>query len=205
VVEIYLVRHGQNVDNANGTLNGHRDLPLTAVGLEQAREVAQLAKDNDLVFDYIYTSPLIRAKQTAEVIAEYTGSPKPEIINELIERDLGALTGRPHSDITKLSKELIQTADVNYFLDIGESFPDTLKRAQKALDKVGARHKSGKVLLVTHGDIGKMIFAAFHHEDWREVLKHFHLGNSELLILHEDSRHQPHVFSIDQRGLKEKA
>lgn len=205
MVEIYLCRHGQNVDNANGILNGHRDLPLTDIGREQAKEIGQLAKNSDLKFDHIYTSPLIRAKETAEIIAQLTGSPEPEVIPELIERELGELSGRPHSDITKMSKELIQTDAVNYFLDIGESFPDTLKRAQIVLDNVHQKHKNGKVLLVTHGDIGKMIFAAFHKEPWQEVLKHFHFGNSELLLLHEDSKHRPHVFTIDQRGLKEKA
>ncbi|HET9850651.1 MAG TPA: histidine phosphatase family protein [Candidatus Saccharimonadales bacterium] len=205
MLEIYLARHGQNEDNAAQILNGHRDLPLTEIGRQQATEVAQLAKDNHLKFDHVYVSPLIRARQTAEIIASATGSPTPIIMPELIERDLGNLTGHPSSDILKVSKNVIQTEKVNYFLDIGESFPATLKRAAKVLDKVRAAHADGKVLLVTHGDIGKMIFASFHGEPWREVLKHFHFGNCELLLLREDYRHAPHVFRIDQRGVKDKA
>jgi len=205
MVEIYLCRHGQNEDNAAGILNGHRDLPLTEIGRQQARELGILSKQNSLSFDHIYTSPLIRARETAEIIAAMTGSPKPSVIPELIERELGELSGRPYSDILKVSKSVIQTDNVNYFLDIGESFPDTLERAKKVLERIESDHKSGKILLVTHGDIGKMIYSAFHKTNWQDALRNFHFGNSELLLLKEGAHHAPHVFSIDQRGLKEKA
>jgi broad specificity phosphatase PhoE len=205
MLELYLCRHGQNEDNAAGILNGHRDLPLTQVGREQAKELGTLAKQNGLSFDHVYTSPLIRAKETADIISTMTSSPEPEIIPELIERDLGSLTGHPYSDILKISKSVIQTDNVNYFLDIGESFADTLLRAKKVLEGVESKHESGKVLLVTHGDIGKMIYSAFHKTSWQDALRNFHFGNSELLLLKEGAHHTPHVFSIDQRGLKEKA
>jgi len=205
MIDVYLCRHGQNEDNAAGILNGHRDLPLTNVGREQAEELGELAKQSKLKFDHIYSSPLIRAVETAEIIARITKSPSPEILPELIERDLGDLTGRPYSDILKVSKTVIQTENVNYFLDIGESFPNTLARANRVLKKIQASHKSGKVLLVTHGDIGKMIYSAFHKTSWQDSLRNFHFGNSELLLLKEGAHHNPHVFSIDQRGLQEKA
>ena len=86
MLKLYLARHGQNEDNANGVLNGHRDLPLTEKGLEQAAEVAQKIKAAGLVFDHIFTSPLVRASRTAEVISKTTGK-----YLEAYER----LTGRP--------------------------------------------------------------------------------------------------------------
>lgn len=60
-MKIYLVRHGQNEDNANGVLNGHRDLPLTDLGRTQAMESARLILNLDLRFDVVYSSPLSRA------------------------------------------------------------------------------------------------------------------------------------------------
>ncbi|HUS26768.1 MAG TPA: histidine phosphatase family protein [Nevskiaceae bacterium] len=50
-VDLFIARHGQNVDNANGILNGHRDLPLTNVGRKQARQLAKgiAAKDCSLM------------------------------------------------------------------------------------------------------------------------------------------------------------
>ena len=207
MVEIYICRHGQSRANAEGLMAGHIDSPLNEIGRQQASELARLAKNANLRFDHIYVSPLARARETAKIIGAETGSPKPEVMDELIERDFGVLSGKHHSEIKQYSTEVFETEDILYFLNGEgvESFPDALKRAQKVLDKVHAKHKKGKILLVSHGDLGMMIFAAFHKTPWREALAHFHFGNSELLHLHEDSKHRPHVFEIDQRGVKEKA
>jgi hypothetical protein len=52
---------------------------------------------------------------------------------------------------------------------------------------------------VTHGDIGKMIYAAYYNLDWKEILTMFHFGNSELLILSSDtSANEAHVIEIEQ-------
>ena len=51
---IYIARHGQNEDNVRGILNGHRDLPLTDLGRQQARQLARHIKDRELVFDAVY-------------------------------------------------------------------------------------------------------------------------------------------------------
>jgi probable phosphoglycerate mutase len=81
--KIYIVRHGQDQDNANGLLNGHRDTPLTLIGLEQANQIAQKIKDSNLSFDKVYSSPLERAYKTAEIIADTLNLPKPEKIDLL--------------------------------------------------------------------------------------------------------------------------
>lgn len=66
MLKIYLVRHGQNKDNAEGILNGHRDEPLTEIGVAQAYEIADKVKSTGIVFDRVYASPLQRAYKTAE-------------------------------------------------------------------------------------------------------------------------------------------
>jgi broad specificity phosphatase PhoE len=203
MVEIYLCRHGQSRANAEGMLAGHIDSPLNKAGRQQAQELGKLAKSAGLRFDHIYTSPLGRAKETASIIAKTTGSPPPKVMDNLIERNFGILTGRPYTDIPKLATKLLEADKIGYFLDGEgvETFPQCLRRAQLVLDLVKQEHPSGKVLLATHGDFGMMLFAAFHKKPWRDTLKHFHFGNSELLLLKEDSHHQPHVFKIDQRGV----
>jgi broad specificity phosphatase PhoE len=206
MVEIYLARHGQSLANVEGILAGHQDSPLTDVGREQAQELADLAKKAGLKFDHVYVSPLSRAKETAQIIARGTGSPEPEVMPDLIERNFGILTGKHISEIPKLATELLETDKIGYFTEAegSETFPEALARANKVLEDVKRRHPDGKVLLVAHGDIGMMLFAAFHSVDWRDALLHFHFGNSELLHLHEDAKHKPHVFEIDQRGVVEK-
>lgn len=202
MLKIYLARHGQNIDNANGILNGHRDLELTKLGVEQANEVALKIKNSNLAFNFIYTSPLKRAVQTAEIIAKTSNNPQPVILTNLIERDFGEMTGVKQVLISELcSPNVIKTDKITYFLcpKNAETFPDLIDRAKKLIDEIKTKHTDGNILLVTHGDFGKMIYAAYYNLNWQDVLTMFDFGNSELLLLSADSKpDDAHVFKITQ-------
>jgi probable phosphoglycerate mutase len=102
-VEFYVARHGQNEDNVKGILNGHRDLPLTDLGRIQARQLAEGIIAEGLSFDAIYCSPLSRAHETAEIVASMLGvAQKPIVIDELIERDFGIMSGQPATKIAEM-------------------------------------------------------------------------------------------------------
>ena len=204
MLKIYLARHGQNEDNANGILNGHRDMPLTAIGEAQAREVADKIKDAGLRFDAVLSSPLSRALKTAEIISAVNHFTPPTVVDELIERDFGAMTGIEQSRIEELcAPDIIKTDTVTYFLspDNAETFPDLLDRADRLLARLQQQYTDGSILLVTHGDFGKMIYAKYYHLDWQDVLTLFHFGNSELLVLSPDTAAgEAHVFTILQHN-----
>ena len=204
MLKIYLARHGQDEDNASGILNGHRDKPLTEKGLAQAREVAAKIKAAGLSFDRIYSSPLQRAYKTAEVISEAVEAEKPEILDGLIERDFGVMTGQLQSKIKEMcSPDIVQSDTICYFLNPegAETFPQLLERAKEVLNQVKTKHKNGNILLVTHGDFGKMIYCAYYDLDWMDILTMFHFGNSELLELSEESSaEESHVFKIEQHN-----
>jgi probable phosphoglycerate mutase len=205
MLNIYLARHGQNKDNVEGILNGHRDEPLTEKGMEQVHEIANKIKEVGLSFDFVYSSPLIRAYNTAKIISETTASTKPIKEPLLIERDFGIMTGKKISDIEKLcSPNIIKTEIITYFLDpeAAETFPDLMKRGRILLDKIHKEHNEGNILLVTHGDIGKMIYAEYYKLDWKTVLTQFHFGNCDLLLMSEDSSPaKAHIFQIKQHNL----
>jgi probable phosphoglycerate mutase len=202
MLKIYLARHGQNEDNAQGILNGHRDKPLTALGFEQAKFLARHIKNVGLVFNKVYSSPLSRAYDTAYEITKILNLPDPEILPLLIERDFGVMSGEKLSDIEKLcAPDIIKTDTLCYFLNPegAETFPELLIRANKLLDQIKVRHQDGNILLVGHGDFGKMIYAAYYKLDWREVLRLFHFGNTELIILSADTTSdEVHVFATKQ-------
>lgn len=137
MTKIYIVRHGQDQDNANDLLNGHRDTSLTKIGLEQANQIAQKIKDSNLSFDKVYSSPLQRAYKTAEIIADAINSPKPEKIDLLIERDFGIMSGHKVSDIDILCyPHTLKTNTITYFLEAegAETFPQVQGRARKFLE-----------------------------------------------------------------------
>jgi broad specificity phosphatase PhoE len=200
--KIYLARHGQDKDNANGILNGHRDEPLTEIGINQAREVAQKIKEAGIKFDIIFASPLQRAFKTAEIVAETLGNDSPIKEESLIERDFGIMTGKPVSSIIEMcSPDIFETNDINYFLspEGAETFPDLISRSKKLLEKLNDNYNDKSILLVTHGDIGKMIYCNYYNLDWKKVLEAFHFGNSELLLMSDDSlADEAHVFKIKQ-------
>jgi broad specificity phosphatase PhoE len=204
MLRIYLARHGQDLDNQSGILNGRRDEPLTEKGLEQAHETAQRIKDLGLTFDSVYSSPLQRAFRTAEIIAAATGAPAPEKEDLLIERDFGIMTGKKVADIAALcAPDIITTDTVTYFLapEGAETFPEVRERAGRLLEKLTHAHTVGSVLLVCHGDIGKMLYAKYYDLDWQAVLTQFHFGNCELLLLAADSPvDSPHVFTVEQHN-----
>jgi broad specificity phosphatase PhoE len=205
MLNIYVTRHGQDEDNARGLLNGHRNTKLTAKGILQAHEIAKEIKEAGICFDHIYSSPLDRAFMTAEIIAKTLGNTKPEKLEDLIERDYGAMTGEKISQIRELcSPYLLQADPILYFLRAknSESFPMAQRRAKKLLTKLKKKHTNGNILLVTHGDMGKMLYAAYYNIHWKDVLRMFHFGNSELLLMSPGSKPQDaHVFRIEQHNL----
>lgn len=188
-VEIFIARHGQNEDNVNGILNGHRDLPLTELGRQQACALGQGIIDAGINFDTVYASPLSRALETAQIVSDMIDLPEPTVLPELIERDFGVMSGQKASDIEKLcAPDIIKTDTITYFLNPegAETFEDLVERGHRVLEKVRSKHIGGKVLLVCHGDLGKMVYAAATDKPWRDVLVDFHFGNGELIDISSD-------------------
>lgn len=202
-VEIFIVRHGQNVDNANDILNGHRDLPLTELGRQQARELGAGIAELKLNFDTVYSSPLIRALETAEIISDILGKvEKPVIIPELVERDFGIMTGKHRSQIIPMcSTEVLVTDTITYFLNPegAETFPELVERGHKIIEIIRSKQETGSALLVCHGDIGKMIYAAARGLNWKDVLKSFHFGNGDLIELSPNDT--VHLIKLKQHNL----
>ena len=187
---LFLIRHGQDTDNAHGILNGRRDEPLTDIGVAQAYEVAAKIKTVGITFDKVYISPLQKAQHTAKIVASYLNITDTEMAPELIERDFGSMTGRKVSEIVDLcSPDILQTENVTYFLspDGAETFPQLLSRAKILLSQIIENHRTDNILLVTHGDFGKMLYSAYYDLYWIDVLSMFHFGNSDLLELSPNS------------------
>ncbi len=183
MAKIFLVRHGQDTDNASGILNGHRDTELTELGRNQARAVADKLINNHI--NIVYSSPLKRAYETARIIAEKIGVDEIIADEHLIERDFGILTGKPLVDIPKYASKVLETDKVNYFLEAegSEGFPALYVRGQKILKEIMDQHPDKNVLVVTHGDIGKMVRAAFHRWNWEDGLKTPYFDNTGVLEL----------------------
>jgi broad specificity phosphatase PhoE len=80
-----------------------------------------------------------------------------------------------------------------------ETFPQLVERGRKIIEAVNKQHESGRVLLVCHGDIGKMTYAAATGREWMSVLTGFHFGNGELIELSPNGN--AHVIKLKQHNL----
>ena len=193
-----MARHGQDEDNVNGILNGQRDQALTIQGIAQAESIANKILESGIRFDKIYSSPLKRALKTANIISRKLDGPRPIVYNELIERNFGIMTGEPLSEIVNMcSPDIFYSKDINYFLcpEGAETFPQLIKRGHGVIRKMQEEGDDKNILLVTHGDIGKMVYSAFYDLDWKDTLSQFFFGNADLLLLSEDSPSEDaHVF-----------
>jgi len=148
MLKIYLARHGQDQDNANGILNGQRDEPLTDIGINQAKQLAQKISDANFKFDIIYSSPLQRAFKTAQIISDTQNLSEPIKLASLIERDFGIMTGQHTSDIEKLcAPDILKTNTITYFFSPknAETFPQLVVRAEKFLNFIMEKHSDGSI------------------------------------------------------------
>jgi broad specificity phosphatase PhoE len=161
-------------------------------------------REAGIAFEAIYASPLARTLKTAEIVARALDMVPPQVMDDLRERDFGIMTGKPVKDIEELcAPDIVKTNPVIYFVSPAgaEPFPDMLARGARVIDRLKAERSEGNVLLITHGDMGKMLYAAYYGLDWRDVLGMFHLGNCELLLLSSDSKaEESHVFSAEQHN-----
>lgn len=140
---IYIVRHGQTEMNNRKALQGRSDVPLNETGIAQARAAAE--KLTGIRFDRVYTSPLIRAIQTAKIIVPYV---EPVMDDRLIEMDYGPYEG---CDLTRLPPEIM-----TFFSDfVHNPAPHGMEQLSSVVARVGAfleelRKVEGNILLSAH-------------------------------------------------------
>jgi probable phosphoglycerate mutase len=153
---VYLARHGQTEWNVAGRRQGRLDSPLTPRGLRQARRNADLLSSHQI--DAIFTSPLGRARRTAEIVGETLGLPI-QVLDELAEIAHGAWSGLTSAEIDagwpgqRAAREQDKYA---FRFPDGESYADADVRAGRALAEV-ARSGARRPLLVSHEMIGRML------------------------------------------------
>ena len=163
---IFLVRHGETVDNARQIMQGQTPGELNEQGREQARQVAERLSTEEI--DAVVASDLRRAIQTAEYIAE--PHHLPVVTTPLLrERDWGSFTGRFIPDLR------------------GEVWPDDIEteeammqRAHDFLKKMTATYEGKRVVAVGHGIINKAILAVYASCSMKEVQR---MMNAEVRVL----------------------
>lgn len=161
-MDLLLIRHGKTDWNEEPRVMGAKPIPLNEAGLAQARHLRDWLAQIKL--HAVYTSPILRARQTAEIIAEGRGDLK--IIEEpgVAEIDYGRWIGLSFSEVAEKYKKEYQTYlkhPSKARVPGGESVVAVQKRAVGAVEKMKKRHAGQRVVAVSHADVIKMMLVHY--------------------------------------------
>lgn len=172
-MKIGLIRHGVTDWNMIGKIQGQSDIPLNDNGRGQARALGERLRGEPLIWDYVISSGLSRAEETASIIASILSIPLLEPDARLLERSFGQVEGLSAEereknwgkewdllDVGQEKKEAIQTRGLAFMEDIGIKYPDK------------------NILVVSHGAFLAVLYTAMFNDRCTE-----RIGNLSLTIL----------------------
>ncbi len=190
--KLILMRHGQSVWNLEDRFTGWVDVPLTAKGREEAREAAERLRDTPI--DVAYTSNLIRAQETLDIVLQGLALDVPVIRDQALnERHYGDLQGlNKKRTAEKFGDEqvLIWRRSFDVPPPAGESLKDTAARTLPFFERciLGDIAQDKNVLVVAHGNSNRSIVMQLDGLSKEEVLK-LNLGTGE-----------PHLYELTTEG-----
>ena len=146
---ILLARHGETDWNRDYRFQGHADPPLNESGRRQAAELADVLADKRLAA--VYSSPLRRALETAEILAAPHGL-EPVKVEALREVDVGSWQGLTRTELAeRVPEQLARWLDGGQGWEDGETYEQMANRVLPALLDLAAAHEGERILAVTHG------------------------------------------------------
>jgi uncharacterized phosphatase len=193
-VRVTLIRHGQSVGNAQGILQGQKDFPLSAQGIQEAKKIAQwLAKEQ---IDLIYSSDLARAYETAQEIAKHHGV---EVIrdNKLREVSFGSFEGLTQAEISKQYPEYAGQDWLSIGLEGMEQIEQVRSRALGVLHVLLEKHQGKHVYIVSHGAFISTFLMAVLQVEWKGT-RAFAIGNTSMTTIDFSNPKQFVIVAVNE-------
>lgn len=161
-MNIYLLRHGETDWNREGRLQGHTDIMLNQNGRGQIGHSAEILAGLPFDFDLVISSPMLRARETAEIVADRLAYAKEKIVMEplLVERSFGEAEG---FKVTELGEKYSfdQSLFPVYQYPGAETMEELLKRAHSVFEKIVDTYGNKQnILVAAHGAILYAILTA---------------------------------------------
>jgi broad specificity phosphatase PhoE len=151
MTELWMIRHGQTDWNLDGRLQGQLDVPLNETGLEQARNMAATLQGKK--FSALYSSDLMRARQTAEFVSAVVNLPI-KFDKRLREISQGQFEGMLFSEVMLKFEDALADRSrnpVHSKLPGGESVAELTVRFKECIDEIACLKTTEPVLVVAHG------------------------------------------------------
>ena len=193
-MNLILIRHGQSEWNALNQFTGWKDPDLTAKGIEEAHNAGRIINNLKINFDLVFTSSLIRAQNTAEIILKEINQPLSTIKNQALnERNYGDLAGLNKDDARKRwGDEQVHIWRRSYDIPPpgGESLKDTGERVLPFFTKE----------VLPHVCEGKNVLVAAHGNSLRSLIKFLDNISDEDIVKLEIPTGAPIHYVINEDG-----
>ena len=193
-MNLILIRHGQSEWNALNQFTGWKDPDLTAKGIEEAHNAGRIINNLKINFDLVFTSALIRAQNTAEIILKEINQPLTTIKNQALnERNYGDLAGLNKDDARKRwGDEQVHIWRRSYDIPPpgGESLKDTGERVLPFFTKE----------ILPHVCEGKNVLVAAHGNSLRSLIKFLDNISDEDIVKLEIPTGAPIHYVINEDG-----
>lgn len=176
---IIAIRHGETAWNVDTRIQGQLDIELNETGRHQARRVAQALSEEPI--QAIYSSDLLRARDTALAIARLTGRTL-QTHTGLRERGFGVLQGKTHAEIEAYWPEQAlrwRQRDPHWAPEGGESLVKLRARITQTASELAARHPGEQIVLVAHGGVLDMLYRAATGQEL-QAPRSWNLGNAAI-------------------------
>lgn len=164
VVSMVLIRHGQSTWNSERRWQGRADSPLTRLGERQARQCSTALVASRWPLHAVWSSPLGRARQTADIIAGRLGLEPVQIDDRLAESDAGEWEGLTRGEIEARYPGFL---GAHRRPPTFESFESVVGRAHAALLDIAAVTEDGPIAVVSHSGLIRSLVRSCGEPDWR--------------------------------------
>jgi broad specificity phosphatase PhoE len=196
---VILVRHGQTDENVSGKISGQGPVPLNARGQEQAQLAAEVL--TALGVTHLFCSPVVRARQTAEMLSQHLGLEVAEM-PDLREVGYGEWEGKFFHEIRQSPiAHQVFNDPVNAVFPNGESLPAVQQRGVQVIETVRRQHPQGVLVFVSHGDVIRTVLAHYLDMVFNEYRRiNIDLGALSVLELYDDWVRVKTVNFVPQPG-----
>ena len=177
-MELYVARHGETDYNAQGRYLTFTDAPLNENGFSQTLSLAISLSSYKI--DVVVSSPMLRAKQTAEIICSALNI-EYYVYDQLTERSVGVFEGLTREEAKNRYPDLWEkqcTKKTDDAPDGGETLRQGCNRVDRVIKQIHDKYKNDSVLVVCHGFVSQAIHRYCKGLSFEEML-HFSLGNCE--------------------------
>jgi len=186
---VFLVRHGQSEGNvARIWTSGPEGYPLTELGHDQARAVAPRVADAGITA--VYTSNVLRAKQTGAHIAAGLDLPTPPVVQGIHEWFIGPYEDQ-HDDVVApiaapVFRAWLHDSNLDARIEGGESGRELIDRGRVAIEALASRHPNEAVLIVAHGGLLSTLLSAMCPPIHEAYLNGHHMANCAIAEVEVD-------------------